>query len=43
MEIKLINPDFRILNLGKDQITKILGWSNNTLQRYRHDIDMFSP
>ena len=38
MEIKSFNPILR-----QDQIAKHLGWSNSTLQRYRHHLIMHSP
>ena len=37
LEIKSINPKLR-----QDQITKELGCSSSTLQRYRNDIKMLS-
>ena len=38
MEIKSDNPKLR-----QDQIAKEIGYSSSTLQRYRHDMNTFSP
>ena len=38
MEIKSLNPKTK-----QDQITKELGCSSSTLQRYKNDINMLTP